>query len=491
MEVKWLIADRDLNEREGLKWLLKSSSIPVNAVYLSSNYHDFVTLFEQETPDVVLIELDMISQSEWSSFRELMKIYQPALLVTSAEATFEKARLAITMQAIDLMIKPFSPEIVVKAYQNAFRQAEKKFNSNTDTLPLSKKTLSYEDVFLPQINSCQDFKLTVFTTENVDKVEALHTFLLDYRFMDKVDIFPLNDTVLIVFNESCSDLKEQCQMAMRKWEEVFSEPLAVVVNGNHDKKTLHQLYIETSKMLPFTYYQGYRQVVEFMSVPDWKHIDPFLTPPEQRAWIEFLASPDLDSIKKWLYKEFLQLQKPYPDPGLVRIRLTSILAQVRRYMKTYNLNDLQDCERGYRYIFNSILYDTVLYRTVQNLILFIQEIISTVEGKSGDYKQDPIERGMAFIEANFSKSNLRLEDVAKYVERNPAYYSHLLIEKTGKSFIDILAMFRMKEAKRLLKETRKPIKEISFLVGFRNANYFSRSFKRYFGLSPKEFRLEC
>ncbi|OLS40371.1 helix-turn-helix domain-containing protein [Bacillus sp. MRMR6] len=490
MEAKWLIADRDLNEREGLKWLLKSTSIPVADIDLASNYQDFVTLFEQKTPDVLLIELDMIQLSEWSSFRELMKIYRPALLVTSAEATFEKARLAIDMQAIDLMIKPFSPTNVVKAYQKAFRQAEGKFNSKKDSLLNLKKTISYEDIFLPQSTFCEDFKLAAFTTENVETIPVLHTFLLDFPFMDYVDILPMNDTVLLVFYPSCSDIKEQCQKAMRKWEEMFSEPLAAVVNGRYERKTLHQLYIETKKMLSFTYYQGYRQIVEFNTAPNWKRVDPFLTPPEQRAWIEFLASFDLESIKKWLYKEFLQLQEPFPDPGLVRIRLTSILAQVRRYMKTYNLNDVQKCEREYRYIFDSILYDSILYRSVQNLILFIQEILSTVEVSLVDYKQNPVERGIAFIEANFSKSDFRLEDVAKYVDRNPAYYSHLLMDKTGKNFVDILAAFRMKEAKRLLKETRKPIKEISMLVGFRNANYFSRSFKRYFGLSPKEYRLK-
>jgi YesN/AraC family two-component response regulator len=47
----------------------------------------------------------------------------------------------------------------------------------------------------------------------------------------------------------------------------------------------------------------------------------------------------------------------------------------------------------------------------------------------------------------------------------------------------------MKEAKRLLTETSKPIKEISLLVGYHNANYFSRIFKEMNGMSPKEFRL--
>jgi len=203
-----------------------------------------------------------------------------------------------------------------------------------------------------------------------------------------------------------------------------------------------------------------------------------------------LTNLDLEKIKTWLYDEFLQLHDPYPDPGLVRIRLTSILAQIRRFMKTYNLNDNPSLEQDYRYIFNSILYDTVLYRTVQNLILFSQKIFIGAETSMQNLKQDPIELGISYMRANFSNSSLRLEDVAQNVDRNPSYFSHLLITKTGSSFTEMLASIRMKEAKRLLIETRKPIKEISILAGYQNANYFSRMFKEIIGVTPRDFRMQ-
>lgn len=125
IEGKWLIADRDLNEREGLKWLLKSSSIPVTSILLSSDFQEFMVTFEKETPDIILLELDMVSRENWSNFRELMQIYQPILLLTSAEATFEKARMAIDLQALELMIKPFSATKVKSAYQKATKALEK------------------------------------------------------------------------------------------------------------------------------------------------------------------------------------------------------------------------------------------------------------------------------------------------------------------------------------------------------------------------------
>ncbi|MGG3470592.1 helix-turn-helix domain-containing protein [Neobacillus pocheonensis] len=491
MEGKWLIADRDLNEREGLKWLLKTSSIPVTNIFLASNFQEFIVLFEKETPDVVLMELDMIGKQEWYNFRELMQIYDPILLFTSAEATFEKARLAIDMLALELMIKPFSTTKVKSAYQKASRKLGTKNATNGSYHTSSYKDMSYEALFIPQDSVLGNYHMAAFQTESIETIDKLYSFLTEYPFKDLHGIFAISDMVVLIFKETCPNVTEQCQKVMRKWEEEFSDPLAIVVHkGNNSTKTLNQKYMQTRKMLEFTYYKGYQQVVELDYSPDWVHIDPFLAPPEQRAWVDMLANFDLEKIKKWLYDEFLQLKERYPDPGLVRIRLTSILAQVRRYMMTYNLDEDQSCEQDYRYIFNSILYDAVLYRTVQNLILFIQKLFLAAQASIRNFKQDPIERGIAFIEAHFSNSHLRLEDVAQYVDRNPSYFSHLLITKTGSSFTDFLTRIRMKEAKRLLTETNMPIKEVSNQVGFQNANYFSRMFKEAIGTSPREFRMK-
>ncbi len=491
MEGKWLIADRDLNEREGLKWLLKTSSIPVTNILLASNYQEFVVGFEQERPDVVLVELDMITKEGWSTFRELMQIYDPVLLLTTAEGTFEKARLAIDMQALDLMIKPFSATKVKAAFQKASRKLGTKIQADGILSPNTYKDISYEALFISQTPNSDNYHIAAFQTESIRTISTLHSFLAEYPFKDVHGIFALDDMVVVLFKETGLQLTEQCQKAMRKWEEEFSEPLAIVVHkGNSTSITLNQKYQQTRKMLEFTYYKGYRQVAEFEHSLEWVHMDPFLAPPEQRAWVDMLTNVDLEKIKKWLYDEFLQLQDPYPEPGLVRIRLTSILAQIRRYMKTYNLNENQSFEQDYRYIFNSILYDRVLYRTVQNLILFIQKLFIGAETSVRNSKQDPIERGISYMEANFANSDLRLEDVAHYVDRNPSYFSHLLITKTGSSFTEVLTALRMKEAKRLLIETNKPIKEISNLTGYQNSNYFSRMFKELTGTSPREFRIQ-
>ena len=66
-------------------------------------------------------------------------------------------------------------------------------------------------------------------------------------------------------------------------------------------------------------------------------MDPFLSPLEQRKWVEMLEKRQVAAIRDWMEQDFLTLESPFPDPEMVRVRLTSILAQIRRYMTAKSL----------------------------------------------------------------------------------------------------------------------------------------------------------
>ena len=58
----------------------------------------------------------------------------------------------------------------------------------------------------------------------------------------------------------------------------------------------------------------------------------------------------------------------------------------------------------------------------------------------------------------------------------------------GKSIIHYLIDIRISEAKNLLMETSMPCSVIAKIVGFDDANYFSRIFKKRIGFSPQQYR---
>ena len=54
----------------------------------------------------------------------------------------------------------------------------------------------------------------------------------------------------------------------------------------------------------------------------------------------------------------------------------------------------------------------------------------------------------------------------------------------GMTFRDYVVRLRLKEAGRLLQNPQASVTEVAYTVGFNDISYFSRMFKRHFGVSP-------
>ncbi|MFB4475945.1 AraC family transcriptional regulator, partial [Oceanobacillus caeni] len=122
------------------------------------------------------------------------------------------------------------------------------------------------------------------------------------------------------------------------------------------------------------------------------------------------------------------MKPPYPEPGLLRTRLTSILAQIRRFMFRKGLKS-KDSEDYYKKISEIILHSPVLYRIVQELILFINYLFQMISEQDVHVKGDVTWAAIEYMENNYTDSKLSLSEVASHVDRSPSYLSHLLTKK--------------------------------------------------------------
>lgn len=91
-----------------------------------------------------------------------------------------------------------------------------------------------------------------------------------------------------------------------------------------------------------------------------------------------------------------------------------------------------------------------------------------------------------YLEAHYTE-DISLEDVAEQVNISPQYFSKLIKKTTGLNFIDWLSMLRVKKAKELFNTTNLTVKEVCFMVGYKDPNYFSRIFKKRIGITPSEY----
>ncbi len=85
---------------------------------------------------------------------------------------------------------------------------------------------------------------------------------------------------------------------------------------------------------------------------------------------------------------------------------------------------------------------------------------------------------------------LSMQDLAHVMNYSEAYFCKLFKQCFDQNFTAYLTEYRMEQARKLLKEPSVNIKEVGKAVGYSDANYFAKVFKRITGHSPTEYRLE-
>jgi len=118
------------------------------------------------------------------------------------------------------------------------------------------------------------------------------------------------------------------------------------------------------------------------------------------------------------------------------------------------------------------------------------EKISYIATKINDLKAHGIgvivDRANEIIKLRFDRE-ITLDGISKELCISPQYFSRLYKSQMGKNFIDQLTDVRIDHAKKLMKQGEHSIKQISYLSGYSDPNYFSRLFKRKEGVSPSTY----
>lgn len=98
-----------------------------------------------------------------------------------------------------------------------------------------------------------------------------------------------------------------------------------------------------------------------------------------------------------------------------------------------------------------------------------------------------INEAVQYICHNYYR-NLTVQEIADNIGITRAYLSTCFKSVYSFSVQEYLTEYRMKKAKEMLQDSDLQIKEIAYYTGYQDELYFSKVFKKRFGISPREFR---
>ena len=98
-----------------------------------------------------------------------------------------------------------------------------------------------------------------------------------------------------------------------------------------------------------------------------------------------------------------------------------------------------------------------------------------------------IEYAINYINRNYPE-DISLDELSLQIGISKSHFSRIFKMATGQNYINYLMNVRIEEACRLLRTSEYNISDIALMSGFKDIKHFYEIFRRYTGMTPKEYR---
>ncbi|MDF2663173.1 MAG: AraC family transcriptional regulator [Paenibacillus sp.] len=128
-----------------------------------------------------------------------------------------------------------------------------------------------------------------------------------------------------------------------------------------------------------------------------------------------------------------------------------------------------------------------LQSLVVQLLLFAARKMNTADDVPAQLMHRKIAEVLDYCRSNYNES-ITLSFISSNFYISPSHFSRLFKQYTGFNLPEYLNTLRIREAQRLLRETKLKITEIAERVGYANITHFNRKFKLATQMSPNEYK---
>ena len=121
------------------------------------------------------------------------------------------------------------------------------------------------------------------------------------------------------------------------------------------------------------------------------------------------------------------------------------------------------------------------------VVWLFKEGMSSIDSSRSGKTLKLVGSAKTYIDRNYPRP-MGLDDIAEYTGVSTSYLSSVFKKELGVSVIEYLTDCRLKKAKEIMDERPLiPIGDVAVKVGYTDPYYFSKCFRKQFGLSPSQY----
>lgn len=501
--INLLIVDDEVFTREGIVEILPLKDLGIENIKQAFDGVDALEISADFKPDILLTDVRMPRMNGIDLSFEIRKKYPDcSIIFMSGYSDKEYLKSAIELKAISYVEKPLEFDELETALKNAVSENLKSktiaYNiKNSLALKMTnpKDILKIEDT----INSCMPPSIKSIVHES-----SCLTVLISIESSIESIVLSELDKICILYNIYCLiSKKEDNTLVMqlffnKKYSDLnFLIPLLTSIGEYISKyskfyicigkivssiKDIYLSFIEADSLMKYKFFYDYDSIISTDKniLTNYETKDYLFN--EFEHSLEEQNKQTLILLVKHLtlsFKENKATSISYIKDTYYRLILLAVT-----FIKNKNIDMKNDIANDN--ILEIILKCPNLYILEKQITDFIENIFTLLENTHKN--KLPVFSVLDYIHKHYSDPQLCLDQISKNTFLTPTYICVIFKEHTSITVNKYITEYRIKKAKTLLKDSNVKMSDIAEKVGYSDANYFSKIFRKSTSSTPSEYR---
>lgn len=532
---KLLLADDEADVREGVIQEIDWQKEGFEVVGTAENGNEALELIEKFMPDVVVTDIKMPFMDGLQLSETVRKQYPTTkIIILTGFDEFEYAQKAIKLHIDEYVLKPFSAQDLLQAIEKVKAKIADEIAEKENVQALQehyRKSLPVlREVFLAslinQVSAEHDIrekagnyqldldgKQYLIATASMDhpgddarlsqpKEKELLLFAMKniaeevMNRHNRAIVFIHHDRLVLLIVCGHEQREAMLAPALSALEEIrhsvekyLRQTMTVGVGTvRSDLTEIPYSYDDSVSALDYRFILGNNRIILIDDVEERSAVDHLrFDELKEHALIRCLKVGTLSELKEIVEDLCKQIADAHVSIKDCQIYLLEILTTILKVAKSANL-DVDELLGGSFHLFAEINKFHTLQEAQTWIIAVCSKIMNSIANDRQSSYKYLVEKAIAYTREHFHESDISINKVCNHLHISTGYFSSIFKKETKMTFVSYLMQIRMEAAKEYLRTTDLKAFEIAEKVGYADPNYFSFSFRKMFGISPKEYK---
>ncbi|MCQ6559212.1 response regulator transcription factor [Paenibacillus mendelii] len=488
---------------EGLYDILDWSEIGLTITGHAENGRAALEAMKGVPVDILITDISMPVMNGLELIREARVMFpELKVIILSGYNDFKYVKEGITLGVENYLLKP----IDIDELQETLKGTTRKLGTNRMQRALAEfdvriirdnvlfRWLTWqispgvmlERAELLNIDLSRPYMMAVLVRTDAEAVDASEEF--ERFFSDTPGVIPLHNVdgeLVLIFtmdepDQEIPGIEERLLQA----RSVLQSPSVVRISlGSIEPlETAAISYTNAKRAQEYFFLYPERELIDYSQLPSGGGETVSRLPIDWPEYAKWIVAKDKEKLFTRIQEDYTHLRSlNVVSPKVVQGITLELLIRFKMELEEIrHVNQPDLFKAGFERVMNA--------ETIDELADAVKEAADmTIDALVRDVKSPIIQQVLHHIHAHYAES-LSLKALGQEYNIHPVYLGQLFHKETNETFTEYINKYRIEKAKELLKDSRLKVHEISRQVGYWEAGYFNKQFKKYVGISPTDYK---